>query len=159
MENFTPPDQCLVVFVDRYAYGLALPTVDRVLRLVEITPLPRAPAVVCGVVVIEGAVLPVIELRRRFGLPEREPELSDVLVLVRTPRRRLAVLVDAVNGVERVEREEWVPVSTVVGGVDHIEGMVKRRDGLILIHDLEACLSIEEERVLQTALSEGVNTG
>ncbi|HEX2100161.1 MAG TPA: chemotaxis protein CheW [Candidatus Synoicihabitans sp.] len=142
----------LAIVVNETRYGLSLAAVDRVIHLVEITALPKAPASVRGIVDIQGVVLPVIDLRRRFRLPEREPRLSDSLVLARTPRRSVAILADTIGAVEMVAPEEWIPAPLVVPGAGYVAGVVKRADGLILIHDLDACLSLEEEAKLEDAL-------
>ena len=80
---------------------LALP-LDRVLRAVRAvaaTPLPRAPEIVYGVVNVRGRIVPVVNLRRRFGLAEREIALTDQLLIARGATRMLAMIVDAVGGV------------------------------------------------------------
>jgi purine-binding chemotaxis protein CheW len=150
----TPPSTLVVFLIETHRYGIALSTVERIIRLIEYHPLPRAPEIVAGVINIQGAVIPVIELRRRFGLEIREPRLSDQLILVRTPRRRLALLVDETCGLEQISEDSWVPAQAILPRTDSVAGAVKREDGLILIHDLDACLSLDEEHLLERALSE-----
>ena len=61
----------IVLFtLDEQRYALALPSVDRVVRVVDVTPLPKAPAIVLGVVNIHGDIVPVYDLRKRFRLPK-----------------------------------------------------------------------------------------
>lgn len=144
----------VVVFtLEERRFGVPLPVVDRVIRLVEYHPLPRAPEVVAGVIDFQGTILPLIELRRRFRLPAREPRLSDQLILVHTPRRRLALLVDQVDDLASVPASHWVPAASILPRTDYLAGAVKTRDGLILIHDIDACLSLDEEHALDLALA------
>ncbi|MEJ0000255.1 MAG: chemotaxis protein CheW [Verrucomicrobiota bacterium] len=90
----------LVVFeLDGQRYALRLDVVERVLRTAEIRPLPGAPEVVLGLVNLEGQVIPVFDPRRRFGLPPREVQLSDVLIIARTRRLTVALAADATGGV------------------------------------------------------------
>jgi len=78
----------LVVFtLDDRRYGLALSAVERAVRMVDVTPLPQAPQIVLGVVNVQGRVVPVVNLRRRFRLPERDFALADQLLIARTARR------------------------------------------------------------------------
>jgi purine-binding chemotaxis protein CheW len=147
------PSFPIVVFLlDGRRYGLALPAVEQVIRLVDITPLPRAPVIVTGVINLHGAALPVVDLRRRFDLPARAPEPSDQLICARTRRRRVMLLVDAVSGVEEGGPRDWIDGDSMLPGLEYVSGIVKRGDGLILIHDLDTCLSLEEGRALDRAM-------
>ena len=127
----------LVAFtLDEWRYALLLSTVDRVVRMPEITPLPKAPDIVLGVVNVQGRVMPVINVRRRFRLPERGIALADPLIIAHTARRPVALAADAVAGVLEYPGQNIVAVEDVLHGVEHVEGIVKLDDGLILIHDL-----------------------
>jgi len=68
----------LVVFdLEGQRYALPLGAVDRVLPMVAVSPLPKAPAIALGVINLHGQALPVLDIRRRFGLPTREYGLAD----------------------------------------------------------------------------------
>lgn len=146
-------NQYLVFILDSQRYALHLSAVDRVVRIVHITPVPIAPDIVLGIVNIEGRVIPAINVRQRFNLPKRAISLSDQLILARTKRRSVALVADAVTGV--IECSEWNMISAehVLPGLRHIEGIIKFEDGLILIHNLDTFLSLEEEASLDFALS------
>jgi purine-binding chemotaxis protein CheW len=123
--------------------------------MVDLTTLPRAPEVVLGVINVQGRVLPVMNLRRRFRLPERDISLTDQLVIARTPRRPVALIVDDVSGVLEYSAEEAVRARDIVPGIEHVEGVAKLPDGLVLIQDLERFLSLEEESALDRAMEDG----
>jgi purine-binding chemotaxis protein CheW len=143
----------LIVFaLDRQRYALPLPVVDRVVRMVAITPLPKAPDIVLGVVNIQGRVIPVIDMRRRFRLPEREIALTDQLVVAHTVRRPVALVADAVQDVITCAEQSLIAAENILPQVKYVEGVVKLTDGLILIHDLDKFLSLEEESSLDQAL-------
>jgi purine-binding chemotaxis protein CheW len=80
-------DQYVVFTLDEQRYALYLHAVVRVVRIVEITPLPQTPEVIRGVVNVQGQVIPVVDIRKRFQLPEREPELGDQLIIANTACR------------------------------------------------------------------------
>src|SRR5438128_1465044 len=89
-------DQLVVFSLEDCRYALRLATVERVFRVAEITVLPRAPEIVQGVIDIQGQVVPVVDVRKRFRLPERDMSLSDHLILARTIKRPVGLVVDGV---------------------------------------------------------------
>ncbi len=148
-----PSSTHLVTFeLDGQRYALYLSTVDIVVRAVEITPLPQAPDSVAGIINFQGHIVPVFNLRRRFRLPEREMQLDDHIILARTAHRLVALVADTVGGVLACADGETVSADAVLPGTEYVAGVVKRLDGLILIHDLNAFLSLDEERALDAAI-------
>lgn len=146
----------LVVFsLDQQSYALPLSRVRRAIRVVAPTPLPLAPALVVGIVNIAGSVIPVIDLRKRFHLKEREIRLSDQLLLADTGKRLVALLTDEVQDVFEPPSEETASAAELPPCTELFAGVVKRPDGLILIHDLDRLLSLDEEAALDRALADG----
>ena len=77
-----------VVFsLDAGRYALPLATVERIVRAVEVTRLPSAPPIILGAIDVQGRVLPVFNIRRRFGLPERDIGPSDHFLIARSADR------------------------------------------------------------------------
>jgi purine-binding chemotaxis protein CheW len=145
--------QVVVLRIAEQRYALRLEVVERAIRALEICPLPGAPSGVLGVVNIAGRLIPVYDLRSRFGLPDAPIELSDQIVLARTVRRPVALVVNAVEGVEMLQPEQWVGADEVLPGLAYVDGVLKFPDGLVLIHDLEQFLSPTEQSALDQALS------
>lgn len=145
----------LVVFtLDDRRYGLPLSAVERAVRMVGVTPLPRAPQIVLGIVNVQGRVMPVVDPRRRFRLPARDFTLIDQLLIARTARRPVALAADAVTGVLEYSAQEAAGALDIVPGIEYVEGVVKLPDGLVLIHDLDKFLSLEEETALDRAIED-----
>ena len=142
----------LVIALDEQRYALRLAAVERVARIVEITPLPAAPHAVRGIVNAQGRILPVYDLRRRFGLPEREIALTDQLIIAHTAHRPVALVADAANDIVTCAESDLIAAECIHPGVEYMEGVVKLRDGLLLIHDLNKFLSLEEAQILDQAL-------
>jgi len=143
----------LVVFtLEEQRYALPLAAVDRIVRAVESTPLPQAPPIVLGVLSVEGRVVPLVDIRKRFRLPERDIGLNDQLILAFTSRRPVALLVDAVSGVLEHPAADVVAPEAICPGLEHVEGVVALNDGIILIHDLDKFLALEETQALDAAL-------
>jgi len=147
----------LVVWVlGTQRYALPVAAVERIVAAMEVTPLPDAPDLVCGVVNLQGRLVPVVNMRQRFGWPERELQLDDRLVVARTRRRWLGFFVDAVQGVIDPPPEMLVTAEALCAELGCIAGVAKLADGLILIHDLERLLSTDQQRQLDDALAAGV---
>jgi purine-binding chemotaxis protein CheW len=152
MRLMDPTAQLVVFSLDERRYALDLAAVERVLPAVEIEALPQSPAIVLGIINVQGRVVPVIDLRRRFRLPERELSLSDRFILARAGKRPVALVVDSVAGVLNLSQAQTIPADTILPALEYVEGVVKTADGLLLIHDLETFLSLDEANSLDTAL-------
>ena len=146
-------NQLVVFTLDEQRYALYLPAIERIWRIAEIAPLPKAPEIVLGVVNVQGRVIPVIDVRKRFRLPERDINLSDQLIIAQMSRRTVALVVDAVSGVVECPAQDMISAEEILPGMEYVEGVVKLEDGMILIHDLEKFLSLEEDKSLDKALA------
>lgn len=144
--------QLVVLQLDDQRYALRLDMVERVIRALEIAPLPGAPASVLGVVNIQGQIMPVYDLRIRLGRPSQPLRLSDQIVLAHTASRMVCVCVDAVAEVLSFPQEQWVEAAKLGTRDSCVAGVAKLPDGLLLIHDLDRFLTPNEERALDQAL-------
>ena len=133
---------------------LPLEWVERVVRIVEITPLAGAPDIVRGAVNVAGQIVPVVDLRPRFRLPRKRDSLYDRLILVNTGSRTMALLADRVGEILSPPLERVIPAESIVPGVEHLQGAIRLENGLLLIQDLERLLSLQEELALEQALRE-----
>lgn len=145
-------DQYVVFILDAQRYALHLAAVDRVVRMVHITLLSKAPDIVLGIVNMQGRVIPAINVRRRFHLPERKTALTDQLVIAHTARRAVALAVDTVTDVVECSGQDLIAAESILPAIEYLGGVVKLADGLILVHDLDTFLSLEEESSLDQAL-------
>ena len=147
----------LVVFrLDSQRYAVPLSVVERIVQAVEVTPLPKSPAIVLGVIDVEGRVLPVLNIRRRFGLPDKDIRPEDQFLIAQTAQRAVVLVIDEAQGViERSSTEIFGP-ARIVPGLEQIQGVIKLEDGLALIHDLEKFLSLDEARSLDEAMRQEV---
>ena len=145
----------LVVFtLDNQRFALPLSTVERAIRIMEIVHLPTAPEIVMGVINLHGKIIPVVNIRNRFRLPQREINLNDQLIISNTKKMPLAILIDSVLGVFEFPEKRIVSADKILPDIEYIEGVVKLEEGIILIHDIDKFLSLEEERALNDAINE-----
>ncbi|MEX1051071.1 MAG: chemotaxis protein CheW [Gemmatimonadales bacterium] len=132
---------------------LALPAavVREVTRAVAITRLPKAPAIVEGVINVRGQLVPALDLRRRFGLPANPISLQQHLIIAHADARLVALRVDRVLDLATVQDDDIETATRVVPGAEYAEGIAKLSDGLLVIHDLARFLSLEEGGQLDAA--------
>jgi purine-binding chemotaxis protein CheW len=121
---------------DRY-FAIELNSVERVFRAVAITPVADAPRHVLGLINISGSIIPVFGLRDRFSLPEKELELTDVLIQARAGGRTIALLVDAVRGVEEYASSLNIDMSDIIPESSAFATVAPNNEGLVLVEDLE----------------------
>ncbi len=143
----------IVLCLEDMRVALALSCIERTARAVEVIRLPSAPEIVLGVVNAGGRVIPVVNMRRRFCLPEREIKLTDRLIIAHTRQRTVALVADAVSGVFEYAEPEISDAGTILPGLEYIDGIVEFGDGLILIHNLDRFLSLEEAESLDRAMA------
>ncbi len=143
----------LVFRLGEQRYALPLAAVERIVRAVEVTPLPGAPAIVHGAIDVQGRVQPVLDMRQRFGLPPRDIAPGDQFVLARSAGRAVVLVIDEAQGVIEHPAGNIVGTAQIVPGVAHIQGVVKLEDGLVLIHDLEKFFSLDEATALDEAMA------
>lgn len=148
-------NQLMVFRLDAQGYALYLSVVEKVVRAVEITPLPKAPEIVLGVINVQGKIIPVVDVRRRFRLPDREIDPDDRFIIAHTARRQVALAADSVTGLRELTVQEIISVAQIVPFTEYIKGVAKINGDLVLIHDLEGFLSLDEEQKLDTALPGG----
>jgi purine-binding chemotaxis protein CheW len=147
-------NQKIVLFsLDEPRYALYLPAVERVVQAVEITPLPKAPDIVLGVINFQGEIIPVIDIRKRFLLPSREITLEDQFIIARTSKRLVVLVVDSVAGVYELEHHQVVDAEEAFPYTDYLSGVAKIETNIVLINDLEKFFSLDEQKILDQALS------
>jgi purine-binding chemotaxis protein CheW len=142
-----------VVFqVDGQRYGLPAADVEEVQRAVTVVPLPKGPAVVEGIINLRGAVVPVLGMRTRLGRPAKPLEPSDHLLVARESDRRVALRVDRVLDLVRLDATAVEEARGVVPGAEYVSWLAKVPDDLVLILDLRSFLSRKESEELTEAL-------
>lgn len=146
-------NKIIVFSLDQQAYALPLNTVLRVIHAVEITKLPKSPDIISGIINVKGQIIPVVDVRKRFGLTTRELSPDDQLIIANTSKRQIALLVDQVSGIQTVSSQQLVITKETLPYAEYLDGVVKIEDDLILIYDLEQFLNLNEEMELGQAIS------
>jgi purine-binding chemotaxis protein CheW len=145
-------DQIVVFTLDELPYALSLNAVVRVIYAIEIRRLPEAPEIISGIINVQGRIIPVIDIRKRFGLAKREIDPDDRLIIADTGKRKVAILVDTVTGIRDLAPRQLAVAKEMLPFAEHLRGVAKIDDQLILIFDLEQFLSLDEGKELEHAL-------
>lgn len=142
-----------VVFcLDELRVAVSLSSVERVIRAVYLTHLPDAPDIVLGILNLQGRVIPAVNTRQRFRLPDREIAVTDQIVIAHTGRRTVGLVADAISGVIEYAEPDLVVSEDILPGLEYVDSVAKLDDGLILIHNLGRFLSLDEEESLDRAM-------
>lgn len=143
-------EQVVVFDLAGESYGVSIRHVQEIIRRPAITVVPRAPEFVEGVINLRGRVIPVIDLRNRFGLPRIEPDRAARIAVLEIAGHTVGAAVDAVSEVLRIPTSVIEPPGATLAGpaTAHLRGIAKIEDRLIILLDLE--------RVLETGVLPGI---
>ena len=143
----------LVTFsVDDEEFGVDILKVQEIIRTMEITKVPRAPEFVEGVINLRGKVIPIIDLRRRFGLVSRDHDKHTRIIVIDISNMIVGFVVDSVSEVLRIPSSTVEPPPPVVAGLEseYISGVGKLEDRLLILLDLDRLLSGDEQNMLDS---------
>lgn len=142
----------LIFSLENQRYGLRLDNVREIVRAVAVTPLPGAPPAISGIISIRGTIVPVFDLRVRFGLPSRQLRPSDHFIVAVAQSRTAVLRVDSTHWLASVDEASFGDTRNALADTKHIAGVALLADGLVLIHDLDTFLSETESTALDAAL-------
>ena len=144
-------EQQLVVFdLAGESYGINIAAVESIIKMQAITQLPRAPYYVKGVTNLRGAVLPVIDLRLRFGLDAQEVSRQTRIIIITMGKVKVGVVVDGVSEVLSIPEEaiEAIPPTVSTANSAFLKGIARLEQRLIILLELSKVLDIEEQQSL-----------
>ncbi len=133
----------LVTFnIDSEEYGVDIVKVQEIIRPMDITKVPRAPAYVQGVINLRGKVIPIIDLRSRFGMAIREHDTQTRIIVIELSGMVVGFIVDSVSEVLRLPANTVEAPPALVSGIDseYISGVGKLSDRLLILLDLNTLL-------------------
>jgi len=136
--------------VGAHSYALDILRIKEIINPLPITAVPRAPAFVEGIVELRGAFLPVIDLRKRFDLPATPLGRDGKYIVARLAGRPVGLVVDRVHEARPLDvaRIQPAPPLALAGDARFFSGVVKQEEEIVLLVDLDAVLSAEEQGAL-----------
>ena len=135
-------------------YAIAITKIQEIILMTPITRLPQAPPHIEGLINLRGSVIPIVNLRKRFGLPPRAPDDETRIVVVNVHNKTVGCVVDSVTRVMRINRDQIQPPPSGVGGAtsQYLAGLARRDDGLLLLLDIDGLIQVEEPESPPAAL-------
>lgn len=130
----------LVTFeVGEEEFAVNILAVQEINRMMQVTRVPQTPPEIEGVINMRGRIIPVINLRCRFSMPQREPDSHSRIIIVEVNERTVGFIVDMVHEVLRIDPKIVEPAPNVSSAVDsdYIDGVGKLQDRLIILINLE----------------------
>jgi len=133
-------------------YGVDISQVQEIIRMVEITHVPRAPRFMEGVINLRGQLIPIIDLRTRFGMQRGEQTKSTRIVVTEIGSKRVGIVVDSVSEVINIPLEQVENAPDMIAGVgtEYIQGVGKVNERLIILLDLTMVITGEEKQQLES---------
>jgi purine-binding chemotaxis protein CheW len=134
-------------------YGVDIAQVQEIIRMVEITHVPRAPRFMEGVINLRGQLIPIIDLRTRFAMPRVDNTKSTRIIVTEIGSKRVGIIVDSVSEVLNIPLEQVEDAPDMIAGVgtEYIQGVGKVGDRLIILLDLTMVITGEEKAELENA--------
>ena len=146
MDRGHEPDtgEILVFEVGGRVFALPVSRVVSLIRAVAVEPVPGAPAIVEGLINVRGQIVAVLDVRVRFGLPARPVSPTDHLILASAGPRTVALRVDRVVDLVRLEGDHIEEIGGVLPGIRDLSAVASLPEGLLMIQDVRALLAEAE---------------
>jgi purine-binding chemotaxis protein CheW len=125
--------------LDNEDYAIAITKIQEIILMKPITRIPQVPNFIEGLINLRGSVIPIINLRKRFGLATREVDDETRTIVVNIHDKTVGCIVDAVTQVMRINRDQIQPPPLSVLAISHqyIAGLARLDDRLMIILDIE----------------------
>ncbi len=139
-------NQFLTFALGQEEYGVEILKIQEIKGFSAITPLPKAPTYVKGVLNLRGTIVPIVDLRQKFGLPEVAYTQFTVIVVVQVRGQIMGFIVDAVSDVLTVAGTDIQPTPDLHGQVDtsFLNGLAKAGEKLVILLDIDKVLTTTE---------------
>lgn len=132
-------------------YGVSITQVQEIIRRSEPTRIPQTPPFVEGVINLRGNLIPIIDLKKRFKLPESETDDNTRIVIVEVEDQTVGIIVDAVSEVLRLTTDAIEPPPPGVATIEaeYLKGVGKIEDRLLILLDIDKLLTTREKKDLK----------
>ena len=143
----------LVLFeLGQEIYGVDISVVYEIIRMQPITKVPKAPFFVEGVINLRGRIIPIVDMRKRFGLPKAEQNRDNRIMVLESGGQNIGVIIDAVTEVLRIPSDSIEPPSNIVvsAASDYLLGIAKHDKSMIILLDMDRVLAKDTASVLSS---------
>jgi len=138
--------------LDQEEYGIEITKVQEIILMGEITRVPQTPDFIKGLINLRSTVIPIVDLRTRFGLTEEPPADDTRIMVVNVAGKILGIIVDAVSEVLRITQDQVSPPPPTVAGLgrEYLTGLVKLDKRLLILLDIDKILGDDEVDVAES---------
>jgi purine-binding chemotaxis protein CheW len=135
-------------------FGVEITKVREINLMCDITHVPQSPPYVKGLINLRSNVIPVVDLRALFGLPENELDSDSRIMVMQVGPRTIGIIVDGVDEVLRISNKDIAPPPATVSGLgnEYLEGLVRLEEQLLILLDIDKILGAESQ-ALDAAIS------
>jgi purine-binding chemotaxis protein CheW len=131
------------------SYGVDIDNVENIEKHTEITRVPYTKSYIKGIINLRGNIIPVIDVRKRFGLESKDQDKDSRIMIIMYQELKVGLLVDASSEVLQIEKSEIEPAPKVLGtDDDYVEAIAKHNGRIIMIAQLGKLLEIEDEELV-----------
>ncbi len=136
-------------------YGIEITKIQEIILMGEITRVPQTPHYIKGLINLRSTVIPIVDLRLRFGMSEEEVTDETRIMVVNVVGKTIGIIVDAVSEVLRVNEEQIAPPPPTVAGLgqEYLTGLVKFDSRLLIMLDIDQILGEEGNAAVEAATS------
>ena len=140
------PDQMIGFYINNDEYGVDIHKVKEVIKIRSITKFPKAPEFVKGVINLRGDIIPVIDLRGKFGLGQSAYNDATRVIVAEVEERSIGTVVDSVSHVIKIARDQIGPPPEMAGGIsgEFLRGIGKMDENLIVLLNIDKILTVDE---------------
>jgi purine-binding chemotaxis protein CheW len=144
--------------LDNEDYAIAITKIQEIIVMKPITRIPQVPDFIEGLINLRGSVIPIVNLRKRFGLASREVDDETRTIVVNIHDKTVGCIVDAVTEVRRINRDQIQPppLSVLAISHHHIAGLARLDDRLLIILDIERLFEDQSQVVSGSWVEKGV---
>lgn len=147
----------LTFFLDKEEYGIEILKVQEIIGVMPVTPIPRLPSYVKGVINLRGRIIPVIDLRLKLSMPAAEFGDETCFIVVKTKNIFVGIIVDRVSEVTDIAGEniENTPDIALIN-TDYIMGIGKENGRVRILLDIDKVLTEDEVKVIKNEMQQEV---
>ncbi len=140
-----------VFTINDQQYAITIESIIQIVRAVEVTMVPQAPPFIMGVIDYHGQIIPVMNIRYCLGIELKEVNVNDRFLILQTPKRVVAIVVDDIKDVITIDEVEKINTTSLSDKID-FGYLIRLESGIVFIYDIERLISPENEEEIKLML-------
>lgn len=148
----------VTLLLDEQIFGIYLPVVQEVIRMVRLTKLAGAPPSIAGLLNLRGNIVPIMDLRLRLGLEQKPYKSNNKIILIDYENKQQGLIVDDFTEIITIKESDLSQLGGIIPRIEFVLAMAHTQNRLITLLDHTRLLSCEQEQFLETALLSSQDT-